>query len=148
MTTSPNPVPRPGVLAGRPTWRVSVASEADRLEAQLSAARAAPDAPGSGAGPAVIAEDAIERARAIATGTPQRRLRDWWYGTSIESAWQALHLAAEQLPAVQPPGDLRASAPQLAALARRAFSPDRAKAEELTLGQWARPEPSLPDPRV
>src|SRR5450432_2560311 len=111
MTTSPNPVPRPGVLAGRPTWRVSVASEADRLEAQLSAARAAPDAPGSGAGPAVIAEDAIERARAVATGTPQRRLRDWWYGTSIESAWQSLHLAAEQLPAVQPPGDLQAGAP-------------------------------------
>jgi hypothetical protein len=153
MTTSPNAAPRPGVLAGRPTWRVSVSSEADRLEAQLSAARAAPDAPGPGAGPAVIAADAIDRARAIATGPPQRRLRDWWYGTSIESAWQSLHLAAEQLPAVQPPGDLQARAPQLAALARRAFSPDRAKAEEQAVGQWAGGAAgpgaaSAPDPRV
>jgi hypothetical protein len=113
MTTSPNAAPRPGVLAGRPTWRVSVASEADRLEAQLSAAQAAPGAQAPWAGPGAIAADAIDRARAIATGTPQRRLRDWWYGTSIESAWQSLHLAAEQLTAVQPPGGPQASSPDI-----------------------------------
>jgi hypothetical protein len=149
MTTSANAAPKPGVLAGRPTWRVSVASEADRLEAELGAARAAAGAAGLWDGAASIASDAIDRARSIATATPQRRLRDWWYGTSIESAWQSLHLAAEQLPAVQPPSDLRASAPQLTAAARRAFSPDQAKAEEQAIGQWAGPEPaSPPDPRV
>jgi hypothetical protein len=115
MTTPPNAAPRPGVLAGRPTWRVSVASEADRLEAQLSAAQAAPGAQVPWAGPGAIAADAIDRARAIATGTPQRRLRDWWYGTGIESAWQSLHLAAEQLPAVQPDGDPREAQRILAA---------------------------------
>jgi hypothetical protein len=112
MTTSPNSSPGPGVLAGRPTWRVSVVSEADRLEAQLSAAGAVPGAPGPGAGAAAIAADAIGRSRAIATGPPLRRLRDWWYGTSIESAWQSLHLAAEQLLVVQPPGGPQASSPE------------------------------------
>ncbi|MEP7023690.1 MAG: hypothetical protein ABJB47_07740 [Actinomycetota bacterium] len=147
MTTSPNAAPRPGVLAGRPTWRVSVASGADRLDAQLDAALAA-TGQASGTGPAATARDAICRARAIATGTAKRGLRDWWYGTSIESAWQALHLAAEQLAAVQPASDLRASAPQLAALARRAFGPERAKAEEQAVGQWSADPAAQPDPRV
>jgi len=172
MTISPDVPARPSVRPGRPSWRVAVASEADRLEAQLDAAVSAdarypglapgllpaggpagtlPGGPASEApvpGPAATILSAIQQARAIATGNPERRLRDWWFGTSIESAWQALHLAAEQLVMVQPEEDLRALAPHLESLARGTFGPDRARAEEQAVSQWNADPVARPDPRV
>jgi hypothetical protein len=156
MTIPSDTVGQPSVRAGRATWRVAVASEADRLEAQLDDAIAAAVLEGdrSAAGPAAagtavaVARSAVARARAIATGRAEHRLRDWWYGTSIESAWQALHLASEQMVMAQPDADLRARAPHLAAMARSSFAPDRAAAEAAQVGSWTSAGAGRPDPRV
>jgi hypothetical protein len=56
---------------------------------------------------------AIAQARQIAASkTGRHTISDWWNGTSIESSWQALHRASEQLVTVQPPAALRAMLPQ------------------------------------
>jgi hypothetical protein len=83
---------------------VAVAAEADRLEAQLNALSGPADAARSDSPATVTVRQAINQARGIATGKAGwRTLGDWWFGTSIESSWQALHRASEQLVMMQPP---------------------------------------------
>ena len=51
------------------------------------------------------------RPLAAAATAPLVRLRDWWSGSSIETAWQSLHLAAEQLMLLLPDEQVRAMVP-------------------------------------
>jgi hypothetical protein len=51
------------------------------------------------------------RPLAAAGAGPLARLRDWWSGSSIETAWQSLHLAAEQLLLLLPDEQVRAMVP-------------------------------------
>src|SRR5229473_4283757 len=92
-------------------WRVAVTSEADRLNAQMNAALAAGGGQAAGGAPATAVREALARAQEAAA-SPSRRLRDWWSGSSIETAWQALHLASEQLMLMLPDDQLRAQVPQ------------------------------------
>ena len=107
-------------------WRTEVASTALRLNAQLNNAIAEGGQQLAGAVPAATAHDAIERAQAVAavpTGAwPLGRLRDWWSGASIETAWQALHLAGEQLALMQPSPGTADGRAQRAMTARHASS--------------------------
>lgn len=139
------------VRAGRPSWRVAVAAEADRLEAQLNAVPKPADPPGSDPPAAENARQAIAQAREMAMRkTGRHTLGDWWFGTSIESSWQALHRAAEQLVTVQSAEDLLAMKPQLESLAAATFGSQRAAAEQKTMDAWSlEPDsPTPPDPRV
>jgi hypothetical protein len=56
----------------------------------------------------------------VPLGTPARlaapaglaaRARDWWSGSSVEAAWQALHLASEQLMLMLPDEQAKAAVP-------------------------------------
>jgi hypothetical protein len=120
--------------AGPAAWRVTVLGEADRLEHQLDAALEAAHGPASSKEHTI--RDALQRARTAATGKPEKRLRDWWFGTSIESAWQALHLAQEWLVTLQTPAALRAQVPHLQSLARGTFTAQRAEEEAQNLNKW------------
>jgi hypothetical protein len=53
---------------GRPSWRVAVAAEADRLEAQLDALPSPAKAGQSDSTAAATIRQAINQARALATG--------------------------------------------------------------------------------
>lgn len=120
------------VRPGRPSWRVAVAAEADRLEAQLNAALEPAEVwQQPNAEPAI--RHAIDQARQIATGKAGwRALSDWWFGTSIEASWQALNRAAEQLVMVQSPAVLRAMQPYLMSLTST-LGTERAAAEQQAL---------------
>ena len=69
-------------------------------------------------------------------------IADWWSGTSIESAWQALHLAQEQLVILESEASLKSQAPHLMMLASIVYEPTHATevAKQLTS--------STPDPRT
>jgi hypothetical protein len=135
MATPPEQAAPATVRAGRPAWRVAVAAEADRLGAQLAAALDSPDGPQHDPSAVLVIRRAIDQARQIATGKVSwwRTLPDWWYGTSIESSWQALHRAAEQLVMVQPPAALQVAVPYLESLATATFGADHAAAEQHAL---------------
>ena len=157
------------VGTGGPSWLVTVAAEADRLEAELDAAVSVAQGsvfPGSASpadGLAGLSEEpdtqtraqaetairsAITQARQIVANYRGLSIRDWWFGTSIESAWQALHLAREHLVVVQSDADLRAQVPRLESMARAAFDSQRSSAERQELGTWLSPPPTDPDRRV
>jgi hypothetical protein len=68
------------------------------------------------------------RPLAAAGAGPLARLRDWWSGSSIETAWQSLHLAAEQLMLLLPDEQVRAMVPGAA---------DRRAAQQATAVQHA-----------
>lgn len=102
MTSSSGGLGLVTVRPGRPSWRVAVAAEADQLEAQLDALPSTAKAGQSDSTAAATIRQAINQACVIATGKAGwHTLGDWWFGTSIEASWQALHHAAEQLVALQ-----------------------------------------------
>jgi hypothetical protein len=151
LMTTPSHEARPTVIgAGRPSWRVAAAAEADRLDAQLNVARESAEARLHESPAAVSAiRRAIEQAREVATGkTGWKTLADWWFGTSIESSWQALHRAAEQLVMVLPAAPLRAMVPHLKSLATATFGAERATEATKTLDAWDTEPPTPPDPLV
>ena len=152
-------------------WRTAVAGESMRLAAELDRAVAEGGDLVAGGVPADAARDAIDRARAAASGPappvaasarsvpespgpagqagpsapaatlrlgtvrtsaarlgaarrstarpladgtgagPLAGLRDWWSGSSVETAWQSLHLAAEQLLLMLPDEQVREMVP-------------------------------------
>ena len=146
MTNPPTPPTPVTVRAGRPSWRVVVVAEADRLETQLNALPKPADAPQSDSPEAAAIRQTINLARGIAIRkTGWHTLGDWWFGTSIESSWQALHRAAEQLVAVQPPKALLAMRPYLESLATATFSGPRATDESKAMQAWSETEA---DPQV
>jgi hypothetical protein len=59
------------------------------------------------------------------------RTRDWWSGSSIEAAWQALHLASEQLTLMLPDEQARAAVPGAADghAAQRAMAANHAESD-------------------
>ena len=142
MTITPTPPAPVTVRAGRPSWRVAVVAEADRLETQLNAALAKPaEAPNPDPAAVASIQQAINQARDIAIGkTGWHTLGDWWFGTSIESSWQALHRADEQLVTVQPTKALLAMRPHLESLATATFSGTRAAAENKAMEGWSETE--------
>jgi hypothetical protein len=115
-----------------------VAGEADWLEAQLNAAlkcaqERQPDAE--------VIESAIRRSIKQARDTASRKtgwrtLADWWFGTSIESGWQAVHHASELLVRIQPAEILQVMVPHLEDLASVTFAPERALKEKQVLDSW------------
>ena len=120
---------QPAAIVGRPSWRVTVLGEADRLDAQLASALAVSD-PATSPSPRVNAiQQDIDGARTIAGGRSSRRVADWWFGTSIESAWQALHRAQEELVMVLPADELKAEEPYLRELVQETFTGGRQKTE-------------------
>jgi hypothetical protein len=120
---------QPAAIAGRPSWRVTVLGEADRLDAQLASALALSD-PAASPSPRVDAiRQAIDGARTIAGGKSNRGVVDWWYGTSIESAWQELHRAQEELVMLLPANELKAEEPHLRELVQETFTGERQKTE-------------------
>lgn len=123
MTEQPSP------LAGRPAWRVTALGEADRLDALLTSALPASDSAASPSQRVDAIRQALEAARTIAGGKSSSGLVDWWSGTSIESAWQALHRAQEELVMVLPAEELRAEAPHLRKLVQETFAGERQKTE-------------------
>jgi predicted RNA-binding Zn ribbon-like protein len=124
---------QPSAIAGRPAWRVTALGEADRLDAQLASALPASDS-AAPLSPRVDAiRQAIDGARTVAKGKSSRGLVDWWYGTSIESAWQALHRAQEELVMVLPADELRAEAPHLRELVQETFTGERQKTESAAI---------------
>jgi hypothetical protein len=120
---------QPAAIAGRPAWRVTALGEADRLDALLTSALPASDSAASPSPRVDAIRQAIEAARTIAGGKSSSRLVDWWSGTSIESAWQALHRAQEELVMVLPAEELRAEAPHLRKLVQETFAGERQKTE-------------------
>lgn len=120
---------QPPAIAGRPAWRVTVLGEADRLDAQLASALPASDSTASPSPRVDAIRQAIDEARTIADGKSSRWSFDWWYGTSIESAWQALHRAQEELVMVLPAEELKAEAPHLRELVQETFTGERRKTE-------------------
>jgi hypothetical protein len=125
---------QPAAIVGRPAWRVTVLGEADRLDAQLASALPATDSAASPSPSVDAIRQAIDRARTIAHGKSTRGLFDWWYGTSIESAWQALHRAQEELVMVLPADELRAEVPHLRELVQETFTGERQKTESDDVG--------------
>lgn len=106
----------------RGAWCVVVVNQAQRLEDELNRldVRTAPDRVGH------IVRENLERARSAAT--PQRdlfaRLRDWWSGAHIETAWSSLHAAGEALLSIEAPQTVNARLPDIAAAVKANFKTD------------------------
>ncbi len=130
MTEQPANAGEP-VPVGSSNWRSAVLRQADRLADELEALDAADV---KGATPAVVAQvrSHIGNARAIALGKPYllRAVRDWWTGNGVETAWNHLQTAREDLFLVEPAPQIGA---QLPGLRRRlaAVSPDPAHDPQL-----------------
>jgi hypothetical protein len=116
---------------GSSNWRSVVLRQADRLTDELAVLTpeelfAAP--------PAVVEHvgNHVNAARSIALARPQvwERLRDWWTGNAVETAWNHLQTAREDLFLVEPSDQVRA---QLPGLQRRMVkgSPDPAHDPQL-----------------
>jgi hypothetical protein len=114
----------PPESVGSSNWRSVVLRQAERLTDEL--ALLTPEEL-SEARPAVAEQvrHHVRAARAIALARPRiwERLRDWWTGNSVETAWNHLQTAREDLFLVEPSDQVRA---QLPALQRRMakVSPD------------------------
>lgn len=80
--------------------------------------------------------------RSIVESDQLNPIADWWSGTSIESAWQALHLAQEQLVMLEGEASLKTQAPYLMMLASIVYEPMHATEETKQLTS------SAPDPRT
>jgi hypothetical protein len=120
---------QPVAIAARSAWRGTVLGQAHRLETQLASVLSRPDS-ASTQSPSVDAiRQAIDVARTIANGTSSNWLVDRWSGTSIESAWQALHRAQEELMMVLPTEELKAEVPHLRELVQETFTGERRKTE-------------------
>ena len=114
------------VVVGSSHWRSDVLRQAARLTDELNALP--PDQ--LEAAPAAVVQhvrDHIETARTIALTEPNlaKRVLDWWTGNSVETAWNHLQTAREDLFLVEPAAQVRS---QLPALQRRMarISPDPA----------------------
>lgn len=67
---------------------------------------------------AAEAHDRVAHAKAVALGRPQqgtywRTFRDWWTGNAVETAWDDLQTAREQLMLLEPSDQVRAHIPSL-----------------------------------
>lgn len=118
----------------RSSWRVAALGEADRLDTRLASALRGSDPAVLSAEGEAIRQD-IAAARAIAKGKPSNWLLDWWYGTSIESAWQVLHRSQEELMMLLPAPELLAEKPYLRDLIQETFTGDRQKVETDALAE-------------
>lgn len=130
------------------SWRVTVLTEAERLGSELDDAvtvGAVGAVEGGAEERTASIRSAIGRARTVATDKtgwcPIRRMMDWWAGTSIELAWQSLHLAQEQLAVLQDPAVLRAQALHLKNLASATFGAERAAEEARLIDSWSDRQP-------
>ena len=99
------------------------------MDALLASALQAADSAASPSPSVDAIRQAIQKARTIADGKSSSGLVDWWSGSSIESAWQALHRAQEELVMVLPAEELRAEAPHLRALVQETFAGERQRTE-------------------
>lgn len=124
------------------SWRVGVLAEAERINHDLSAL--------PGGAPSTQHQeitDLLDQAREVANGKVPKKQRpngawDWWNGTSIESAWQALHLAQEQLLSLEDATGLKVRVPHLMTLADNVSAPTTTSEEAGSLTSPA------PDPLV
>lgn len=104
------------------SWRVSVLAEAERIKQDVI------DTTGADA-----VKSLLKQAKDVATyniagsGNLWLSLRDWWNGTSIESAWQDLQLAQEKLVMLQDVATIKAQVPHFKSLAERTYGVTRAK---------------------
>ncbi len=119
------------IAVGSSNWRSGVLRQAERLTDELDAL--SPDE--LAAAPVAVLEQVrrhVEVARAIALDSPKlwERLRDWWTGNGVETAWNHLQTAREDLFLVEPAAAVRA---QLPGLLRRMVkvSPDPAHDPQL-----------------
>ena len=123
--------PDPGITVGSSNWRSAVLRQAARLTDELEALT--PQTPASSSQIQITqVRKRIGAAQAIALGKarPWARLRDWWTGNSVETAWDHLQTAREDLFLVEPGTQVRS---QLPALQRRLtkVSPDPAHDPQL-----------------
>jgi hypothetical protein len=130
-TTSPTVDAAPATEVGSSNWRSVVLRQAQRLSDELTAMPATNLA----AAPAPLLEqvrDHIEAAHEIARDAPRswKRLRNWWTGNAVETAWNHLQTAREDMMMFAPASGVRA---QLASLQRRLAktSPDPAHDPQL-----------------
>jgi hypothetical protein len=109
-------------------WRIGALAEAYRLEQDLAEVPNADQSPVYGA---VVGH--LDDAKAVANRQIPYRARpgrpiDWWNGTSVESAWESLHLAQEGLVMLQGEATLEDQSSHFKALATRVYAPDQAEA--------------------
>jgi hypothetical protein len=121
VTDTPPLPPAPATTAepyasevGASSWRSTVLRQAQRLSDELEAM---PEETRSEASSTLIeqARQHIVAARAIAKDTScgWERVRNWWTGSSVETAWNHLQTAREDLMLVAPTASVRASLPSL-----------------------------------
>src|SRR5579884_3165610 len=130
VTPQPTDAGKP-VEVGSSNWRSLVLRQADRLTDELEAL----DLAEVSAAPVAVIKQVrshIGDARAIALAQRDllKAVRDWWTGNGVETAWNHLQTAREDLYLVEPAAQVRA---QLPGLQRRlaAVSPDPAHDPQL-----------------
>ena len=79
---------------GRSSWREEVLREADRIENDLARSDLTADTPSRAF---VVDSLKIARDAAIRSHRGLTRVRAWWSGVDVESAWRALHGAKQVL---------------------------------------------------
>jgi hypothetical protein len=99
---------------GSSNWRSVVLRQSDRLSDEVAALTPEELA----AAPPVVVEQVrnhVKAARTIALARPRlwERVRDWWTGNSVETAWNHLQTAREDLFLVEPSDQVRAQLPGL-----------------------------------
>jgi hypothetical protein len=119
------------VTVGSSNWQAGVLRQADRLTDELGALSSEELA----AAPEVMVQQVrshVDAARTIAENEPglAERLRDWWTGNAVETAWNHLQTAREDLFLVEPSAQVRAQLPGLQRRMAKA-SPDPAHDPQL-----------------
>jgi hypothetical protein len=98
------------------SWRAIVLTRVDAIESEIAALPAGTQ---SEFGATVDeAQRLLKRARAAALSHPPR-VRSWWSGAGIESAWRSVHNAEALLAAIQPTERIRVRYPEFVDSARQ-----------------------------